>query len=1375
MINHFHILRILTIILLAGVVAETWLAQAGQAAPAPCADLVITNFSVSPAQPTAGQTAELSITVRNQGSCQSLSAVLQWKSGQFAPNGPTQFIPQLNPNQSQVFTFEYAFPDPGNYTTVATADSDNTVDETNESNNVAILDVTVLPDLPDLAITNFMIVPENPTQGENAEIKIQVTNQGSKDAGPFIVQWKSDRSALTGPSTEVESLAADSSVDLTFVYAFPRAGDFTTVVNVDTDRTVTEIDEDNNLEIKDVLVGDAAPDLVVTDFRIIPAEPTPDVLTELGYPVLPVEGLNARIEIDVLNQGNAAADSFTVQWKSDRNAQTGPSTQVAGLEVDEATTVVFEYAFPRAGNFTTVVNLDTDRDVAELNESNNLEILNITVQEAVIDLDVVIFEVEPAAGIDVSIPPLPVQGRLSWIRIRFRNIGNAPAGDFVVKWTPRPLAAPLSAQVNGLAPGEFRSVVFDYTYAFAGEFLSIAELDSTKRVPESDEENNIATLDVTVEPQLPDLDIIQFEFKPADPVQGTQARLVTRVRNRGNTAAESFLVRFKPAPLAPAQSVQVNGLDVGEIKKLTFDHTYLFPGEFAASVTVDSTSRVRELDEDNNTWEHTVTVLQATRDLIVSGFEIKPLSDQGCSPDESFPVDPVEPVVLQGERILVCITVQNLGNSALGPFVVEWNPDAFGLITPSPGTLSSQVDLLDAGQETTVAFEFTYPDAGEFRSIANVDAFNTIRETNESNNLDILNVVVDASGPDLVVTQLGLSHQPYGEDPARCQNANVEVDLEEDRKVYVCMLVENQGNRDAGPFVLEWNADALGLITQGSQTLSEQVDELAAGESTVVILEYTYTQPGNFRTIAKVDAFNNVRELQEGNNLNVVNAKVEAMGPDLVISDFDIYPELNECPAQNGATEPQLQQGKLVLVCIEVTNEGNQPADTFLIEWNPDTFGLITPSPSTLSDQVDGLGVGESAVVAFNFTYHQYGEFRTTARVDAFNNVDELNEANNLAIINVLVDPGDIDLRITGFTIDPVEPVRASKATASITVKNFGEYPTGSFWVQWKPTGENARGGPTVRVDGLGPNGQPNDTVTVELESAFYVKGDYTSFAEVDIFDQIIETNENNNTATREVTVKQRETTLEIDFTNVKVFQAFEDGIGCAPLIPGECAGEYVMVFAVIDSDAQDACAVSIDVGDTFGVPTINVDEDGLRCRRITKGGLKDNDDFDPGVAIELTLVESEPLILGVLALQDAASPIDTPDFAGYILDFHSARDYPTLGEVTVGSQEVDIDGIDTDCPDSRDDQCYQVTYEVNLLDAPPPLFRRTAITTTDTLSEPITLPDGFAKLFGSNVNLPEGVQMPEDVPSVWEIDWEQAVATAPDNGHQLYIPLVIK
>jgi len=783
-------------------------------------------------------------------------------------------------------------------------------------------------------------------------------------------------------------------------------------------------------------------DLVITGFTITPPQP--------------VVGLNAQIDVTVLNQGTCSSLSFVVQWRSAILASNGPTTFVPGLGPGQATTVSFQYAFPTAGNYTTVAVADSDDTVSEFNESNNLAIRSVSVLAEEVDLQVSDFKVEPAPLVPASIPPLPVAGRLTRGTVTVKNQSNVPVGDFWVQWKPTLGTPPLSRQVNGLGGGASATLTFDYTYPADGRFLSLATVDPTRMVREGREFNNNKVLMVTVEPQRPDLEITAFSISPPQPVRGIMATAFLAVRNRGNTAA--------------------------------------------------------------------------------------------------------------------------------GPFVVKWTP------RPGEAALARQVNFLGVGQSTILSFDHTYSIAGTFNSEAVVDTNDTINELDEGNNSRTLTVTVVPDGSDLVITAMSVLPGPPG----------------------------------------------------------------------------------------------------------------------------------GACRPKGDLIEPVLQQGANANVCITVTNEGNAPAGPFLVDWNPDTLGLISPSPSTLATQIDSLGAGQSVNVPFDFIYNQAGNFRTLARADAFDNVVETNEANNLRIVNVVVSPAPVDLVISSFSISPTSPIRGSKTTATITVANLGGYPTGPFWVQWKPTGQDAAGGPRVRIDGLNSAGEPNDTMTVQLDSTFYVAGPYTSWAKVDIYDQVVEFNELNNVATLNVTVQPRETTLNVTFNTVHVFHAFEDGL--------DGNGEWSMLFAVVDPNATGQCNVTVDLD----ITSVDINEDGLRCTTFGDGSVDDGDNLSPNRTIQLTLVESFPLIFGAIAFE--ADPTSAPEQPGYAFQSWSAADYRGVGQRTMMGQGCECCG----------GRCYDVTYTVQIVSEPPPPYNlgggENPPIEVASLDVPHLLPGGLSQLLPPDATLPEGV-----------------------------------
>lgn len=987
----------------------------------------------------------------------------------------------------------------------------------------------------DLVITAFSVSPTQPVQGQPATIRITVRNQGTGAAAEgFVVQWKSDKNSPTGPADTVPGLAAGASTTVVLTYSFPKAGNFTTVATVDTGNAVDETNESNNLEILSVSVTPAQPDLLITGFTINPASP--------------VAGLPATIKLTVKNQGGGAAGGFVVQWKSAQNAPSGPAVPVVGLAAGASTVVQFTYTFPQAGNFTTVATVDTDKSVPETNENNNLAILSITVQKATIDLSVTSVTFDPNP---------PVRGWLTKVAVTVKNSGNFPAGSFIVKWAPRPFAPTLSSQVSGLGPGQSTTVMFDYTYPAAGTFSTVAEVDSTNTVREINEANNKLTVSVTVDPPLADLVVSDLTISPPQPVKKLSAKTTVVVKNQGHIDATSFIVTWKPSPLAPALSTQVNGLAAGASTAVVFNYTYPNSGSFKSVAEVDSTKRVRELSEDNNTKTLQVTVLDAFVDLQITSITLKPT------------------VPIKASPATFSVTVQNVGNSPSGAFLLQLNPDSLGLVTPSMATVSSEIANLNGGQSTTVNFTLVYPKAGNFRAVGKVDAFNTVKETNEDNNLRLLDVTVSPIPVDLTITGMAIQSR------------------------------DGEGQPRINP-------------------------------------------PGN------------------------------------------------------------VIQGTQFTVLITVKNIGTAPAGSFLVQWNPDATGISMPSLQTLSRQVNSLGAGQSTVVAFDFEYPKFGNFRSVAKVDAFNTIEETNEANNQDILNMVVQPALIDLVITSFSLNPASPVRGSKVTATIVIRNNGNFHTNNFAVQWKPV-STAGFGPIAQINGL----NPGESRTVTLQGSFLVAGPATSLATVDAFNSIIETNENNNTSTLKVQVQPRVTRITLNFNKVKAITAFEDGIN------GE--GEWQVLYAVLDPNAT--CVATLSPG---VIDDIHINQKGLQCQRKDKDDLDDGDTFNPNVSFTVNLVEAMPLMLAVTGVQDG-SIVEPPDFVGVALQLWTLLDYRGVGQDT-------IDGQQGTCGNKH---CFDLSYTIHIDSEPPALFGGA---TELTPPSSVMVPDAISQFVPVGAKLPAGL-----------------------------------
>ena len=696
-----------------------------------------------------------------------------------------------------------------------------------------------------------------------------------------------------------------------------------------------------------------------------------------------------------------------------------------------------------------------------------------------------------------------------------------------------------------------------------------------------------------------DLRIIAMSIDPTVPVQNQTATVHITIQNVGTCAAQAFVVQWQSDQFTlPGPSVSIDNLNANA--SVVVDLQYAFPnaGNFMTIVNVDTGNAVNETNEVNNLEILPVSIAQATVDLVITDVKV-----------ETTVANPLnDPIPVAGRVARATITIANNGNSASGPFQVQWTPWLFE--TP----LTTQVNGLGAGATTTVTFDYTYWWAATFDGWATVDSGGWVFETNangdaEFNNTFNKSVVVEPALPDLIVTNFTIN--PAAPVPGQIATATV--------------TVQNKGHANAGPFRVQWQPWWL------STPVSVQVNSLGEGLSTNVTFNYVYWFPGKFDGTVTVDSTNWVFEIREDNNTKPVTVTVGPNHIDLTITDLTIVPA---SPTQG---EPA------------TINLGNTPAGNFMVEVNPDSLFLFTPGPQTISKQVTGLAAGATTTVSFPYTYPVHGNVRILANVDAFNNIAESNqfgpaEHNNLKILNVTVQPAPIDLIITSFTITPASPVRGIEATATITVKNNGPWPANDFAVQWLLNEDDAFG-PLEFVNGL----NPGESRTVTLKGTYFVAGTFTSKAIVDVFDMVLEpgAGELNNEQTKTVTVVPQQSTVRVTLNSVNVSHAGEDGIdGNAEWDP--------MVFAVLDSDANCSFAGQ-------SIP-------GVECQVFSDGAVNDGDTLNLNRSIDVTLVEFTPLVFAFGAYEDdEVIGIPLPgEIMGFAFNITFPPDYLTLGSISI-------------------------------------------------------------------------------------------------------------
>jgi len=193
-------------------------------------------------------------------------------------------------------------------------------------------------------------------------------------------------------------------------------------------------------------------------------------------------------------------------------------------------------------------------------------------------------------------------------------------------------------------------------------------------------------------------------------------------------------------------------------------------------------------------------------------------------------------------------------------------------------------------------------------------------------------------------------------------------------------------------------------------------------------------------------------------------------------------------------------------ITVVIGNKGTASAENFYWEWWPNSSG------QACKEIVNSISAGGIKTVACNYTYSDHSNHTAKVIVDSGYDVDESNENNNVATKSVTPIVGEADLYVSNYKFNHA-PKSGEEFKVSITVKNKGNEDAGSFWWEWWPTW--AIKACREKVDGL----DAGDSTTVTCDYTYGGWAAYTTKAIIDADDDVDESNEGNNTYTKDVAV----------------------------------------------------------------------------------------------------------------------------------------------------------------------------------------------------------------------------------------------------------------
>ena len=367
----FYWAVIATMILPQGAFAQT------VAAGTPDLKVQSTNLTVSPSVIKDGASATFYAKIENVGTAGASNVKVRFYLGSVQMGEKTVSL-----SKGYYSTISQSFIIPrgtvGEMAYKVTADPDNAIVESDETNNEATKSVTVQSNVPDLSVIpeSLKTTPVSFKGGDNVTFQAAVKNSGLASATNFKIKMLIGETLIAEKT--ITTLSPNAITYPSAMIAIPSdmAGAQTYKVIADSDGTVAENSEANNQAEKSVLIGAAASGSSVTPPVTPPVASVTSSIDLLPTSITfnnssPKPGQSVTITARFKNQGTTDAKNVKLLLNANGvkiTERTGV-TMLAGREM----VVTTSYAIPATmtGSLTVDAVADPQNTIAETDETNN--------------------------------------------------------------------------------------------------------------------------------------------------------------------------------------------------------------------------------------------------------------------------------------------------------------------------------------------------------------------------------------------------------------------------------------------------------------------------------------------------------------------------------------------------------------------------------------------------------------------------------------------------------------------------------------------------------------------------------------------------------------------------------------------------------------------------------------------------------------------------------------------------------------------------------------------------------------------------------------------------------------------------------------------
>jgi subtilase family serine protease len=509
---------------------------------------------------------------------------------------------------------------------------------------------------------------------------------------------------------------------------------------------------------------------------------------------------------------------------------------------------------------------------------------------------------------------------------------------------------------------------------------------------------------------VPDLIVESMTTNKTSYDSGETGTLTLTVLNRGN-GSTGYNSSLWVHTLGKGFTVG----NIGSGQRASFSTAFSVPGPYTAntsytlSASADNGNAVIESNEGNNDRSVSFTIL-GKPDLTVTSLTAN------------------KSVYEPGEMVNITATVLNNSSVACGAFDVRTRSNQLGEMNRVRWT------SLAANTSRIYTYSFTAPNNYAADTVINLDFFADasfeISEFREDNNSALKNITVKAGKPDLTGS-ITTNKAMY----------------EAGETVTASITVRNTAPVSVKGFNSQWSVQVGTQPTFAEGQLDQAAtSSLPAGGSfthTVTFTAPSVLTASNLRLDFAVDYDNRIAELDETNNLIQHIFAVNAVRPDLTVTDDNITAYFT---------------GKEVVITATVRNLTLQPVPNATVRL---VFGSIT-----LNEQIPIPGNGSNLAVFRVRTPATAGSYTISMTVDPTNLISESNESNNsrsksttVAVENriAMPDPDTVALEQSFISNGKKLPILSTPASSSYhTWQEYrlesGSYVLKNYWMRLTTT-----------------------------------------------------------------------------------------------------------------------------------------------------------------------------------------------------------------------------------------------------------------------------------------------------------------------------------